>query len=125
ARLRASPGQTGLVLANGGWMTKEAVGIWSTNKPESFQPVAAFATPPEHVEIDPDPREGILESFTVTHGREGPEKGIIFARSRDGRRFLGNVTGDALAPLMQEASPIGRRVSAQQTDEVNTISFVD
>lgn len=123
--LRANPGDTGLVLANGGWMTKESVGIWSTKKPEAFQPVEAVATPTKQLEIDPAPQLGTVESFTVTHGREGPEKGIIFARSDDGRRFIGNIGNDALAPLIQDTSPIGRRVSAQQADEVNTISFVD
>ena len=70
-------------------MTKEAAGIYSTERPSEFVPVEAPAYQTELMEIDPEPGEGVLESYTVVHGREGPKQGIAFGRTDKGRRFLG------------------------------------
>src|SRR5690606_37393201 len=80
AKLRSDAGAFGLVLANGGWMTKEAVGVYSTAKPASFAPVEPYAKPTEQVTLCAEDCTGKLETFTVTHGKAGPERGIIFAR---------------------------------------------
>ena len=37
-RLRASPGEFGLILANGGFLSKEAAGIYSTEPAENWRP---------------------------------------------------------------------------------------
>lgn len=121
--LRAVPGKTGLVLANGGWMTKEAVAVWSTNRPESFTPAASAATPTTKVPLEEAPTTGRLESFTVTHGRNGPEKGIVFARTADGKRFLANAGAAALSRLSDEASPIDAPIRVSSADELNTFEF--
>ncbi|MCA8900009.1 MAG: acetyl-CoA acetyltransferase [Hyphomonas sp.] len=123
ARLRADAGAFGLVLANGGWMTKEAVGVYSTAKPAAFTPAEPYATPTEQVELCADSCEAILETFTVTHGKAGPEKGIIFARLADGRRALANADAAALATLREEASPVGRKVKITVEGETGTFSF--
>jgi len=122
-RLRARPGAFGLVLANGGWMTKEAAGVWSTQRPERFTPTEAAATPDETVSLDPAPTSGTLESYTVTHGRDGPDKGIIFARTASGDRFLANASPAALDRLCRDGSPIGAAVTTRHADEVNTFDF--
>ena len=44
--LRANQGDFGLVLANGGWMTKEAAGVWSTVKPAQFTPAEPMVKAP-------------------------------------------------------------------------------
>ncbi len=111
ATLRRDPTSHGLVLANGGWMTKEAVGVYSAQKPARFVPAEPYATPPEQVTLCKEDCEGVLETFTVTHGKQGPEKGIIFARLEDGRRALANASSEALATLREDASPVGRKVA--------------
>lgn len=124
-RLRATPDSTGLVLANGGWMTKEAVGIYSTRRPVAPVRTAEKTIIPDRVEIDPSPEAGILEAFTVVHGKRGSrvELGIASCRTNSGRRFLAVPDADMLTIFQAEASPIGRPVSATQQNEVNTISF--
>ncbi|MEZ5946338.1 MAG: acetyl-CoA acetyltransferase [Hyphomonas sp.] len=124
AKLRGNPGDFGLVLANGGWMTKEAVGIYSTTAPAKFSPVEAYAKPTEQVTLCPDSCEAVLETFTVTHGKSGPEKGIIFARLADGRRALANASAAALPVLLEDASPVGRRVAITVADETGTFDFI-
>ena len=123
--MRAKPGQLGLVLANGGWMTKEATAVWSTTKPSTFTEVETAATPTEKVELETAPSTGILETFTVTYGKEGPDKGIVFARTETGKRFIANTSAEALQVLLEERSPIGAKVRAQTSDEANTIDFAD
>lgn len=122
--LRANAGDTGLVLANGGWMTKEAVGIYSTKRPTDFTPAEATAKPTEQIALSHDGGRATLETFTVAHGKSGPEKGIIFARGADGRRLLANASPSALTVLREDASPIGRQVDIKVTENVGTFDIV-
>ncbi|HAQ75723.1 MAG TPA: acetyl-CoA acetyltransferase, partial [Hyphomonas sp.] len=67
-----------------------------------------------------------LETFTVTHGKEGPNKGIAFVRLEDGRRALAVASPAALATLREDASPVGRKVavSVDTEKERGTFSFI-
>jgi acetyl-CoA C-acetyltransferase len=123
AKLRGDAGSYGLVLANGGWMTKEAVGVYSTAKPAEFTPVARYARPTEEVDLCADSCVAKLETFTVTHGKQGPNKGIIFARLPDGRRALANASPAALAVLREDESPVGRSVKILVEGETGTFDF--
>ena len=99
---------TGLVLANGGWMSKAAVGLYS-GEPAPFHAPPPTERLPAEVEVaDGDGEvEGRLETFTFTSNREGaPQTGTAFVRLADGRRALAVVAGGALATLA-EREPIG------------------
>lgn len=122
--LRAHPDDSGLVLANGGWMTKEAVGVWSSVRPETFNPVEPYAKPTETVPIASDVSAGTVETYTVTYGRDGPMGGIIFARTPSGERFIAVAAPEAMPRLLAEKSPVGLAVTAQTEDEQNTFTFV-
>ncbi len=124
-RLRDQPGAFGLVLANGGWLSKESVGIWSTAKPDTFVPVEAMAKRDDDilVAIEEAPDAGTLETFTVIHGRSGPELGIILARTESGSRFIAHATPGALPRLLEEDSPVGLKVRAKSADGHNTFEF--
>lgn len=122
-RLRAAPGDFGLVLANGGWLTKEAAGVYSTARPDAFTPVASMAKPKERVKIDPAPTGGVLETYTVLHGREGPHQAIAFIRTEDGRRYAANGDEAAIAALREDENQAGRPVTSTQENEVNTFTF--
>ena len=122
--LRRNPGAYGLVLANGGWMTKEAAGVYSAIKPAVFTPAGYPAKPEEQISLATEDCEALLETFTVTHGKDGPDKGIIFARLPDSRRILANAAGSGeLAVLREEASPVGRKVRVQADQENGTFTF--
>jgi acetyl-CoA C-acetyltransferase len=122
-KLRSSPGEIGLILANGGWMTKEAAGIYSTTRPQAFTPALPAAKPAGQVALCSSDCEATLETFTVTHGKAGPENGIIFARLADGRRALARANPAALAILREDASPVGRKVAIKVDGEVGTFDF--
>lgn len=124
-KLRANPGQFGLVLANGGWMTKEAAGIWSTERPKTFEPTEAMAKrqPEDLVATEETPSSGIVETFTVTHDKDGPNKGLVMVRTDEGKRFLAHTSETALGRLLEEQSPIGLPVRVMSRDPVNVIDF--
>jgi acetyl-CoA C-acetyltransferase len=123
ATLRKNKGAFGLVLANGGWMTKEAAGVYSTTPPKAFTPAEPAAKAKTKVEVAIVSGEAKLETFTVTHGKDGPDRGIIFGRFADGRRVIANNADAAtLATLREDANPVGRKVAVTATDE--TAAFV-
>ncbi len=96
-RLRAAPGMKGLVTSCGNYVTKEAVGIYSTDAPERpfapKDPAAYQATlnadkGREAVEVAEGPAE--IETYTVMHDRAGPSFAIVMGILDDGRRFIAN-----------------------------------
>ncbi|MEM0985683.1 MAG: acetyl-CoA acetyltransferase [Pseudomonadota bacterium] len=122
-RLRAAPGQFGLVLANGGWMTKEAAAIYSTGRPNAFSPVEPGAYAKDIVEIENAPRSGTLETYTVVHGRSGPSEAIAFCRTGDGKRFIAVGDDASIKALSADENQVGRPVTATSENEVNTFSL--
>ena len=121
--LRDADGAFGLVLANGGWMTKEAAGVYSTERPAKFVSVEPALSQSQLMEIDPEPGAGVLETYTVVHGRDGPKQGIAFGKTESGHRFLANASPEALQQLREEDSQIGRKVTVTTEGEVNTFTF--
>lgn len=96
-RLRADDGATGLVTANGGFLTKHAFGVYSTTPP---------STPWRHAnlqaEVDALPRRDLaevvdeavaVETSVVMHDRAStPERAIVSGLLADGRRAWGSTT---------------------------------
>ncbi|MEM1086355.1 MAG: acetyl-CoA acetyltransferase [Pseudomonadota bacterium] len=121
--LRDHPGEFGLVLANGGWMTKEAAGIWSTAKPSTFTPVEPAAKAHEKVTLTDTPSKGTIETYTVTHGKNGPNGGIVFARTDRGERFIAVADPSAMPRLLEEESPVGLPINVITENERNTFTF--
>lgn len=101
ARLRAKPGAYGLVTANGWYLTKHAFGIYSTEStegawkrrdPKTYQGEIDALDHPEIV-FAPE-GEATIETYTVTHAREGYRSGIVIGRDGRGRRFVANTPAD-------------------------------
>ncbi len=123
AKLRNDPGAKGFVLANGGWMTKEAAGVYATEAPKKFVPAEPYAKPAAKIDLCVDDCEGKLETFTVMHGKAGPEAGMVLARLADGRRAIANVTPEGLAILREDKSPVGRSVRISVNGETGQAAF--
>ena len=118
-RARQSPGSYSFVGANGGVMSKYSVGVYST-RPSPWVPDNSADL---QAEIDAWPAPGqapqadgwaAIETYTVTHGRDGARTGIVIGRlEADGRRFIakGDQRDTTLLDLLAEsAEPIGQRV---------------
>ncbi len=100
-RLRAEPGALGLILANGGFLSKEAAGVYSTRPPANWQPQSSAAIQQACDDQQGPPLltgdgEGVLESFTVTYSKGEAQRGYAFLRTPDGARILARTAkGDA------------------------------
>ena len=88
--LRAKPGDKGLITANGGYLTKHAFGLYSTEPP---------ATPFQHDDLQPAvdalykrevvakyQGDGQIEGYSVMYGPEGPAKAFMACRLNDDSR---------------------------------------
>jgi acetyl-CoA C-acetyltransferase len=114
--LRADAGSIGLVTANGGFITKHAFGVYSTEPPA--QP---FRHAEPQAEVDALPRRALceepdgdlaIESWTVMHDREGaPETGILVGLLDDGRRAWGTSTEPGTVKGMATDDLTGRRAT--------------
>lgn len=129
ARCRAAPGSTGLVFANGGYLTKHSFGVYSTTPgyngrrhPAALQrQVDALAAPA--VQEKPN-GPGRVETFTVVHDRGRPAFAIIVGRlDASSHRFLAQMH-DGLDALI-DRPVIGRAISVTAGDPVNMAHFTD
>ena len=122
-KLRAAPNAYGLILANGGWMTKEAAGLYSATRPEAFTPCVSPATQTELIAISKNPTHGRLETYTVIPDRKGPQRAIAFGCTENEQRFIAVAAPDALQTLCADENQCGRAITVTTQDEINTFSF--
>ena len=122
-KLRTAPEAFGLILANGGWMSKEAAGIYSAQKPDEFAAPEPPAKQMEVVEIAQSPSSGTLETYTVIPSRKGPARAIAFGRTEDMKRFIAIAAPDAIDALCQDDNQCGRHITVTTQDEINTFDF--
>jgi acetyl-CoA C-acetyltransferase len=133
-RLRREPAKKGLISAMGWFLTKHSVGVYSAAPPAHEWTPRDDAQEQEALESAPHPLltaeaagEGVVEAYTVMHGREGePEQGIVVGRLSDGRRFIANTEADpALLRSMTEREMVGEkgRLSHDAATGLNVISF--
>ncbi len=126
-RLRAQPGALGLVTANGGFLSKYSVGIYSTRPGptptldnESLQAkIDAWPAPP----IAPGEGEGVVETYTVDCAREAPVGIVIGRLSQSGARFVARTDPDdlTLAKRMLAEEPLGAQISVSLDAEGRAI----
>ena len=111
--LRADPGSKGLVTALGWYLTKHAIGIYSTDPP----PGGFRHTRPQE-EVDGLPRREAavdhdgpvtIDSYTVMHERDGsPVLGLIACLLPDGRRTWANTHEPGMLKAMTLEEFCGR-----------------
>ena len=105
--LRNDAGSLGLVTANGGYITKHALGLYST-EPAGH----AFVTEDVQALIDTVPAkeadeaftgDGLIEAATVMHDRNGPATGLAAVQTPFGARtWASTEDGDTMSFLMSD-----------------------
>lgn len=114
-RLRADSGRThALVTANGWYLTKHSLGIYSNEPPpEGYRwesPQAEVDSLPRREVVRDHDGEITVESFTVVHERDGtPGTGFVACRLDDGRRAWGATRDPDEMKALEEADLIGTR----------------
>ena len=116
-RLRGQPGDIGLVGANGGFLSKYSVGIYST----AARPFTLFDSKPLQAEIDawPTPAldpgfvgEADVETYTIDYSGPAP-RGVIVGRTSTGARIVAMAVPEDAATVqsMVDHDPLGGRVT--------------
>jgi acetyl-CoA C-acetyltransferase len=116
-KLRESPGKSGLTSAVGWYLTKHAVGVYSTvpaaeprlrDDPSEYQQAVDRQPAPPCV-AEPS-GAATVETYTVVHDRDGaPTVGIVVARLADDRRCWANIRDRAVLERIEESEFIGTR----------------
>lgn len=114
-RLRDHAGARGLCSANGGFLTKHALGVYAAHPPRDPFRVADVqaevgALPARHLsEFHHGPAS--VEAYTVMHRRDGePEQAFVSCRLDDGRRTWAISTDPDLLGAMMTVEFCGRQV---------------
>lgn len=129
-RVRDNPGKKGLVTGNGWYLTKHAMGLYSTQPvtgkwargdPSIYQ---ATIDEMDHPVLDETPDgDGIVEGYTVIHGRDSVRMGIVIGMLDSGKRFIAHVPFDLeLLARMEKEDLIGVRGSVVPGDDTNTFT---
>jgi acetyl-CoA C-acetyltransferase len=131
SRLRSRGTGHGLVTANGLYLTKHSLGLYSTNPANSEWKTPDSAALQE--QIDDLPKVSLasnpsgpatVETFTVIFGRKGPKSGIVVAKNKEGERILAFTRSDtdSLNALLSE-DPLGRTGQVTVEDGTNLFEF--
>jgi acetyl-CoA C-acetyltransferase len=111
--VRDDRGSTGLVHGNGGWLAKQAIGIYSAEPPEG-----GFRYENLQSEVDALPlREALvdwdgpvtLEAYTVAHQKGAPRIAHAACQTAEGRRTWGTVADPSLLEAMMREEFCGRK----------------
>lgn len=121
-RLRDAPGAFGFVGANGGFLSKYSVGIYSS-EPAEWR---SFSSQDIQAEIDawpppspaPDGADaGVVETYTIDYGRGAPA-GVLIGRTAEGARFVA-MTDPEDPAIMQEMiarEPLGASIVCRRDE---------
>lgn len=136
-KVRADKGSYGLVTANGGYFSKHAAGIYSTNPvegdwsrtdPASYQKVLDDA--PDMPFTESPNGEGTIETYTVLYGRDNqPRQGVVIGRLGElgdpkAERFVAVVDDDSdVLEGMTQVDMIGSKGIVSSGDELNKFSL--
>ncbi len=124
-KLRADRGKLGLVTANGWYVTKHSVGIYSTEAPQRVWQRTDPKIDQAQVDAGPKPAfadapsgAATVETYTVLFDRDGaPERGIVIGRLADKRRFIANTPTDSRTlESMTKREMVGTAGSVEPTD---------
>ncbi|WP_017664554.1 hypothetical protein [Porphyrobacter sp. AAP82] len=127
-RVRRDRGSFALVGANGGWMSKYATGIYST-EPADWSGIDRFAVLPkatDKVPVAKGPVEcAVVETYTINRGPKGAEA-IFIGRSDAGERVVGNadLSDPATAEAFESGEPFGKRLRLTQDERGRTLGQV-
>ncbi len=136
-KVRADKGSYGLVTANGGYFSKHAAGIYSTNPvegnwgrtdPASYQKTLDDA--PDTPSTESPNGDATIETYTVLYGRDNqPQQGVVIGRLGElgdpkAERFVAMVDDDSdVLEEMTREDMIGSKGFVSRGGELNKFSL--
>ena len=127
-RVRNDKGSYALVGANGGWMSKYATGIYSTDAADWSAQDRFEKIPPTNdgVKFSNQPfKSAVVESYTIIRTKKGKEA-VFLGRNPDGQRVCGNanLNDPATAKAFEGGEPFGERLTVAQMPNGRNIAHV-
>jgi len=126
--LRGDPGSYGLVGANGGYLSKHAVGVYSTTPPRDWRPCSSAALQSALAAIDTrtvalEPQgQGVIESFSVVPVGSGLRAAVLGTLTASGQRFVAHsLDSQSIQDHLINSTAIGRVVSLQPSPDGRTV----
>lgn len=122
-RLRAHPGEVGLSTSLGWYLTKHAIGIYSTTPPE--RPYRSLAPIPEPVPsrraLSDVAGEAVVEAYTVQYARDSAAQAVIVSGIQpNGDRVLLRSADAEVVSRFVEEDPLGWGL---EVSDVDTFKF--
>ena len=119
-KLRKNPEAYGLVLANGGYLSKHSAGVYSARAPSGWTDYSDIdlqqaINSQAEVNLLKQDCEAVIEAYTVRHNQHGCNHAYLFARNAEGR-IMASVPADhraTMRALHQFDSPVGQTVTIQ------------
>lgn len=126
-RLRARPDDYGLVLANGGFMTKEAVGIYSARPRANWAPISSAAIQ-QAIDSAPVPQQMqadctiAIDTYSITWKKGAPDRAYV-ASNCGGVSVLARARSDHRATMraLAEEDRLGQPIAIVHDRGVNYI----
>jgi acetyl-CoA C-acetyltransferase len=117
--LRSAPDAVGVVGANGGYLSKYSVGVYSA-RPTDWRPFdsaglqATIDAWPAVAEADAQALalDGTIETYTIDEDRK-PPAAIVVARTADAQRFAATTDDPDLVEAFRTAEPLGGHVRTE------------
>ncbi|MGC6475199.1 MAG: enoyl-CoA hydratase-related protein [Parvibaculales bacterium] len=135
-KLRQEKRAYGLVGANGGFLSKHSVGIYSTHPPEKGWQEADKAKLKKIIDAQETPEVAAyadgraqIEAYAVEFNRKGPVRGFVLGRLGDDRRFIGSTDRadkTTLAHMLDDdaaADPLDKEIYVTSKGPGNRFSF--
>jgi acetyl-CoA C-acetyltransferase len=130
-RLRVRPGTHGLVWANGGVLSKHAVGVYTTTpgpwRPDDSSTIQAELDAAARVEVaEQADGPATIETLSIMHTAKG-DRAAVVGRQADGRRFLANPEpgDDAMSDLLAGEAAFGAKVTVRTGEHGNRVRVAD
>jgi len=120
---------SGLVTANGNYITKHSFGVysatpfrgrWQREPPSVLQ--AELNSLPKAPMVENAAGPATVETYTIMHGKNGPEFAVVMGRLKEnGHRFLANTPAEpAVLQDLQERESLGRPGTVSHQEGRNT-----
>ncbi|MEQ8514316.1 MAG: acetyl-CoA acetyltransferase [Chromatocurvus sp.] len=127
-RLREGRGGRGLVSANGGYLTKHAVGLYGSTSPRvpwaerAGDRIQARLDKDAHPALNAKPAPGrlVVEAHAVPFKGGAPAHGLVLGRLDDGRRCLAHAVDAASCAALLHGDCVGREGQVESGAPVNT-----
>jgi acetyl-CoA C-acetyltransferase len=128
-RLRGKPDEVGLVTANGGYLSKHSMGLysalpvegeWQREDPAGYQ--AALSARPKPAIAEEVSGQATVVTYTVVFDDQAaPRLGIVVGKLDDDRRFLANIpqSDRALLDSLVREDGIGLRGRVEREGAIN------